>query len=411
MNPMYMNPHPQMPQRFHQQHMQMPQRFPQPPQMQMQMIPQQNQQFQVVMTNYGPQIVDMATGQFVQPQGQMQQIQPQQQMQRVNPQQNARLMMGGAPGYQVEPVSEDNRFDTPQRQLIQPQQQQEVQAMRIPNQPNTTVVIEQPKFVPGKKLLKGKSSTFLIRTRPFVESEIQMLDLNVIDGGFSFAAEELYKQAYKNPETKNKIALVANCLLAEVFHDTSLTGMVDELYQADIELVYRFLRSAVDNLATRPDIVFVSEYNQWLTDQVNDILTVYAEGYGIDSFVQDFNDLKIALGNELDLSGTVPIYERVTRGMRNTLISGAAFHKRETEDLDKTGLYLVESSTLVFVKLLSTEFFQDGVPEGDQDGLRLVASLFDHAKVDQFYLMTVDKVIYKAVKKADKEVIVTMVGN
>lgn len=400
MNHLYMNPHPQMPQRYHQS-----------PQTQVQMIPQQNQQFQVIMTNYGPQIVDMTTGQFVQPQVQMYQMQPQQQMQRVNPQQNARLMMGGVTSYQTEPVSEDNRFDTPERQLIQPRQQQEVQPMRIPNQQNATIVTEQSKFVPGKKLLKGKSSSFLIRTRPFLEAEIQMLDLNVINGGFSFAAEELYMQAYKNPETKNKIALVANCLLAEVFHDTSLTGMVDELYQADIELVYRFLRSAVDNLSTRSDIVFVSEYNQWLTDQVNDILTVYGEGYAIDSFVYDFNDLKIALGDELDLSGTAPIYERITRGMRNMLISGAEFHKRETEDVDKTGLYLVESTALVFVKLLSTEFFQDGVPEGDRDGLRLVASLFDHAKVDQFYLMTVDKVIYKVVKKANKEVIVTMVGN
>lgn len=283
--------------------------------------------------------------------------------------------------------------------------------MRIPNQPNTTVVIEHPKFVPGKKLLKSKSASFFPRTRPFTEAEIHSVNLVVIDGGFSSAAEELYSEAYNQPEAKNKTAIVANCVLGEVFHDTSLSGAIDELYQSDIESVYRFLRQAVDGLTTRPDIVFISEYNQWLTDQVNDILSIAAKGYSIESFVEDFNDLKLAMGDAVTMDGSGKIYDRLTYNMRNAMATAMKFYKESLKDKDPEGMYLVESDTLVFVKLLSTELFPDGVPDNEVDGNRLISSLFDHTRSDRFYLMTVDKVIYKVINDLDKMVHVQIVGN
>lgn len=432
---MYTSPHPQQVQ---QQTMQYP--VQQRPQVQMQLPPN----IQIVQTQYGPQYVDSTTGAIVLPQQvqmmmqqmqQMPQLSQQQmaflmQQQRANQQQQqfgqtpqgypqTRLMGGGVTAFQADlmPEATDNRFDGPIRQpLPSPVQQhhQENNQMRVPsNQANTTVIIEQKRFVPGKKMLKSKNASFLPRTRPFEKKEVENFKMNVFDGGFSMAIEELYEQSF-NDETRSKLVIIGHCRIVDTFYDTSLRSAVNELFQKDIESVYRFMKQAVDNLTTRADVVFMSEYNQWLTDQVNDILRVLMPmAATIDSFVEDFNDLKFALGDKRTPKEELStIYEELRDRLNNMMITIDEEHaKEEIPENHGNPLHIVEKVNIVFCKLMSTELWQDGVPDKDPTGNRLISSLADFQEDDIFYLFTLDKVVYKVTINLNSVVMVDMIGN
>lgn len=289
--------------------------------------------------------------------------------------------------------------------------------MRIPSNPsNTVTIIEQKSFVPGKKLLKSKNASFLVRTRPFMENEVQSLNMNVASGGFSMAVEQLYEEAYLETD-KNKLVVVGKCMLTEGFYDTSLRGLVSEIYQPDVEQVYRFMKQAVDNLTTRGDIVFMSEYNQWLTDQVNDILKVLMpEPANIDSFVEDFNDLKKFLG---DVNTVKPelqsIYQELCNRIRRLMLAAADIHTKvkdaDENRINSDAVYIVENANIVFCKLMSTELWKDGIPDTEDDGNRLISSLADHISEEVFYILTLDKVVYKVIVALNGVVNVTLVGS
>lgn len=431
----YTSPHPQQVQH---QPMQYQVQRQQP---QMQLPPN----VQIVQTQYGPQYMDSNTGAFLMPQQvqmMLQQMQ-QQQVQQLSPQQlqflaqqhraaqqqqfgqnsqgypQQRLMGGAAQAFQADlmPETVDNRFDGPIRQpLPSPVQQhhQDNNQMRVPsNQANTTVIIEQKRFVPGKKMLKSKNASFLPRTRPFEKKEVEVLSMNVHDGGFSMAVEELYQQSFLEVN-RSKLVIIAQSKLVDSFYDTSLRSQVGELFQRDIESVYRFMKQAVDNLTTRSDIVFMSEYNQWLTDQVNDTLRVLMPlPASIDSFVEDFNDLKFALGDKRtpkEELGT--IYEELRTRLNKMLVTIEEEHaKEEIPENHGNPVHLVEKTNIVFCKLMSTELWQDGVPDKEPSGNRLISSLADFQKEDIFYLFTLDKVVYKVTVNLERIVMVDMIGN
>lgn len=424
-NNIYMNPHPhQVPQpQVRQQPMQQMQHMPMPP------------NISIVNTNYGPMYFDSNTGQYIDPR--QMQMQPQQVVQRpMHPQQMMAFQRGAQPHQQFHPQArlmggqtasftydqgsetQDNRFDGPARQLqtLQPSSQDNTQ-MRIPtNQANTVSIIQQKKFVPGKKLLKSKSVSFLPRTRPFLESEVDELHLNVMIGGFSGAVETLYEEACQSKE-KGTVALIGKCVLAEAFYESSLRSLTVELFQSDIELVYRFMKEAVDNLTTRGDVVFMSEYNQWLTDQVNDILRVLTtEPIDIDSFVEDFNDLKKFLGEKATVNPKMEtIYKEICRRMKTLMLSAIDLHKPDRKETDveisPDAVYLVEKCNIVFCKMMSTELWKDGVPDTEPEGNRLMSSLAEHVKEEIFYVLTLDKVVYKVIVTITGTVIVDMIGN
>lgn len=426
-----------------------------PQQRQAQPMNQLPQHIQYLNTPYGMQYVDVTTNtvipqhqlqayvaqQMQQMQMQQQQFMPatqmmpnQQQMmlmhnQRVQQQPQyqtgvqmhgqARLMGPGLHTFQQDLGTDvpDNRFDGPARPLIQRpnQQQQEVSQMRVPsNQANSTVIVQQKKLVPGKKLLKSKNASFLPRARPFEAREIETISMNVVNcGGLSTVIEELYERAYTEFD-KTKSVIIAKCLLVENFYDTSLRGMTEELFQEDIESVYRYLRQAVDSLTTRADIVFMSEYNQWLTDQVNEILSViYPINVTIDSFIEDFNDLKRHLGdNRTPDESLETVYKELCKRLRYMMIRCIEQHKaEEVPENHGNALYLVEQANIVYIKLLSTEIWPDGVPEDDPQGNRLVSSLTDHQSNDTFYVLTMDKIIYKVSVDLNKVAKVDIIGN
>ena len=415
-NQLYTNPHP---------HVQ--------PQQQQPMYQQQSFQLpanvQICNTPYGPQYVDVTTGQIVQiqqpnmnvarypqPQQQYQGQYIQQQRGLMQPQQQQPRFVSGQPVQYGEVVDvADNRFNEPTTRQFQPQNViQEQSQMRVPsNIPNTVTVIEEKKFVPGKKLLKSKNTTFLPRTRPFMEDEIEELHLRVLNGGFSMAVEELYDKAYESVD-KNKLVVIGKCTLAEAFNDTTLKASIRDLYQSDVGEVYRFMKQVVDSLATRGDIVFVSEYNQWLTDQINDILQVLLPGGSIDSFVDDFNDLKRKLG---DMKTSNPdlesIQEEITKRMRTVFLLGLELNTKKDPLVanESDTIYLVEQASIVFCKLMSTELWKDGVPDTETSGNRLMSSLADHVSDNVFYVFTLDKVVYKVVIDLQHVVKVTMIGN
>lgn len=392
---------------------------------------------QCMQTQYGPQFVDVTTGMIVQmqPQGVGQPAMqgggyPQQQgyhgqVHRANVGQPQYQPMGRVTGGQVQayyPETQetvDNRYGDASQQnaqprlLQQPNQVQDTTQMRVPTNPsNTVTIIEQKKFIPGKKLLKSSNTIGILRTRPFMQDEVRHVNLEVLSGGFSVAVETLYEEAHKIKE-KNNVVVVGSCILAEPFYGTSVRGLVNELFQPNIEDVYRFMKSAIANLTTRGDIIFMSEYNQWLTDQINDFLKVLVtKPLDIDSFVEDFNDLKRYLGDTKTVDETLgTIYEELCRRLRSSMLAAVDLHKEEKELIDPDVVCLVETGNLVFCKLMSTELWEDGVPDDDKSGNRLISSLFDHDISDLFYLITLDKVIYKVIKTVEGNVSVELLGS
>lgn len=417
---MYANPHAGMG----------PGRQPQPYQQQFMQPNQPVERFVLTQTPQGPMYYDQMTGQYYTPQF-MQQQQQQMMQQQAAFAQRPMMQPGFQPtfnqagmfpqaGVQVTTAIRetgmstlpDNRFNTVSRETYTPQPvQSEKPDMRVPvNASTLSDLVKQAPPVKTKLLMSpAKTTKIQVRQHPFVEAETENVELIVVGSGFTPAVSELYDLSAGGEVGKNKTLIIGKCLIQEPFYETSLVGKEEIIFNTDPEVVYRQLRDVVANVDIRPDIVFLTEYNKWLTDHVNDLLAIYAPPNSkIDSFIEDFNDLKKILGDiRTDNPSLGTVYNEVCRELRAILLNCQNGAWKPSDDKDSpSSMTLVDDVFIVYAKMLSTELWKDGIPDESRTGNRLISSMLPYIEGKVFYISTMDKVIYKVHVTTRYEVLV-----
>jgi hypothetical protein len=398
---------------------------------------QQQPRFVEVITQNGPMFFDRVTGQHLFPQQLQQMLQSQSQMSPRFGNFNAGFQQpyptGMTPMFNQQPPAgprltgsqvfdpnqtfsvPDNRYGDPGRDVTIVQQPQPEKAdMRVTTNPSSVKQTEKPKSPPKTKLLSTPAnlSKFTVRQHPFTETEVVQVDMNVDGYGFSAVLSQLYDQSVAPDIELRKTLIVGHCRLQEPYYQTSMEGMEESIFAPDVEDVYRKMHDIIGGAITRGDIVFFTEYNRWLTDHVNDWLKVLDhKNTKIDSFYDDFNDLKKHLGDRVtDNPELGTIYAELCKNLRNALLVCRDKPNTKSEEVENpTCIRLTDMIHIAYTKLLSIELWKDGIPDEGRLGNRLVSSMLPHVDNSIFYICTADKVIYKVISTVKYEVLVTRI--
>lgn len=437
----YHNPHPAMPfpnqqrpiqhqqPQYPQQH---PQGYPQQPQYPQQQMPQQLQQppywatqqpgyhsgmqmpqnypqqvpeqcMQMINTPQGQMVIDSRTGQVLGPVNQIQQpIQPRP-MQNSQPFQGT--LMSSSTGL-VQPAQDrdgilpDNRYGNA-GSLIK--------AKEAASRPEVMDVVEVPTFTPKatvspkiKTLTTGYIPTY--HSKPLTEAQTYRNSTWLVGATLESLASEVIEDAHAK-DTEHLVWIQSGAVVQK-FYKTSLVDKEAELYQTDIEKVYRAVKKIAPTINSRDDFVYFQAYNKWLTNAINTFLSIHMKDTSIDSFFDDFNDLIKFLIVDYD-----QLREQLVEHMTGILEGMVCDVKelRAVSDespvpvISKDQSIISEHLTIVYIKIFSGEIGDDGSAAGLKVANKVIESIKALTGTSDFVLITLDRRFYRVTVMKDGE--------
>ncbi|MFW9601178.1 MAG: hypothetical protein ACMV1B_02530, partial [Prevotella sp.] len=354
---------------------------PQPPVYMNQMPVQGGQQDVVIMKGpQGPMYVNVRTGEVLGPvQGQ----------QNAFPN-NQRFGSLQQSSLEAPPHRSDNRYGSVQ-ELIQPRSTQvqetkppQVQTPPPPVQPKPSTGLPGVKFKPVK------------RSKPFEEQELHKEEKSLVGRSLQELITSMISEAHEQAD--EKLMWYQSGIVIKEYFDTTVKSFEDDLFQGDIEAISRVLKTILQQVESRKDYVFYQAYDKWITSSINDLLSVtMKDSVRIDSFALDFEDLMTHLKSVDEFqSKTVIGYMNDIMAQSKTDIL-ALREKAEGEEpvICDSCAAVPERYSLLYVKLLSEEIGDDGSVDGVKTATKLMESLESLIDEQIFYMVTMDRRVYK----------------
>ena len=382
----------------------------------------------VVNTPQGPMLVDMNTNQILGPI-------PQQGMRygapnAVAPSNNAlptNHRFGNPSSGPMDPIEprSDNRYGSV-KELIQPQQgvnmQQQQYRQPEPPQYQPQVEIQEAIEEAVKEPVKPKPTTYLPnvtvdaakRVKAFTEAEVHKEESSLVGQSLQELVTGMYSCAHE--DGVESLVWYQSGIVVKEFYGTGVKGYERDLFQSDALAVNKVVMNRLKEVKTLGDLVYIEAYDKWLAGCINDYtkanLSKKDEAL-IDSFVCDFD----ALIAHLDKTGFKTVSAGLIENMNEVLdqarvdVEALRGQGEEGESVLPDGRAVVpERVSLVYVKLLSVQIGDDGTPEGAGVASRLMESLLKITEEDLFYLVTLDRKVYKVSNRVGGEVIVDCVS-
>lgn len=374
---------------------------------------------QVVNTPNGPMYLDVRTNQILGPVQQQPQQQYHQPLYGQAPTRSTAMVhanqavanpyIGNSrygspdPGYQTQPESgQDNRYGQIQ-QLTQPE--------RIPvmNQPIHAAVqtTPPPSAAPAasvQKDLPGVKS-FGYRKQPLSDKDVRIESGTVLGSSLCHVANALVKIAHQ--KKSDKLVWVQPGLVLRSFYDTSVKDHEVDLFQSSAEGAFKVFRQKLSQTENRNNVAYYRAYDNWMTGRVNDYFECSStDGMCIDSFADDFGELlKLLETSDTERAkGLLQYLSDVLAQATDDITAARAAQspkeeegaeKEEASEVVQENAVVPERVILVYVKLLSSEIGDDASAEGNRVANRIMTNLEEYVDDKMFYLVTLDRRIYR----------------
>lgn len=378
-----------------------------------QQMPQQGMTqpgLQLINTQNGVMIMDVYTGRIIGP---------------YVPPQQAPVAQGRPP--QAQPFQ--GQFMQPQG-LPQPQEDVSIfgdnrfsnaAGLVKPKEPVVEVQAQADKPLPKPKL--KASSTGYIATycnKPFTKEDAVFKDKDsgLIAASLDHLAFYIIDDAH---DTDDKALLwIHSGVIINKYYNTSLLSHEKEMFQSNIEKVFRDVKKLQPTISNVNDEVYFQAYNKWLTRCINTFLKINIRDTVIDSFVDDFNDLIKFLILDYDLlrdglieymagvleSASLELEElRSVEGLPPEVGASEQASLVSAEPSLKDNQSVVpERLHLVYLKLSSVEIGDDGTEAGLKIANKAISSIKELTGKSSFVLITLDHRFYRVTVMKDGEV-------
>lgn len=364
-----------------------------------QQIPEQS--IQMINTPQGQMYMDARTGQVIGPVNQMPQPPVQSRgMQHVAPFQGQPMV----PVQIMQPPQErgsslpDNRYGNA-GSLIKPKE--------AVNSSNVIDVVELPPSAPKpvprptvKTLTTGYIPTY--HNKAFTEAQTCRKKTWLVGATLESLVSEVIEDAHTGD--KEHLLWIQSGAVIEKFYKTTLIDKEAELYQTDIEKVYRAIKRIATTITSRDDFVYFQAYNKWLTQAINTFLSIHMKATSIDSFFDDFNDLIKFLIVDYD-----HLREQLVEHMAG-ILEGAMCDVKElrvvSEEtpepiISKDQSIISEHMTIVYVKMFSGEIGDDSTEAGVKVANKMIESIKVLLDKPDFILITLDRRFYRVTVMKD----------
>lgn len=273
-----------------------------------------------------------------------------------------------------------------------------------------------------KEPVKPKPTTYLPnvtvdaakRVKAFTEAEVHKEESSLVGQSLQELVTGMYSCAHE--DGVESLVWYQSGIVVKEFYGTGVKGYERDLFQSDALAVNKVVMNRLKEVKTLGDLVYIEAYDKWLAGCINDYtkanLSKKDEAL-IDSFVCDFD----ALIAHLDKTGFKTVSAGLIENMNEVLdqarvdVEALRGQGEEGESVLPDGRAVVpERVSLVYVKLLSVQIGDDGTPEGAGVASRLMESLLKITEEDLFYLVTLDRKVYKVSNRVGGEVIVDCVS-
>ena len=378
----------------------------------------------VVNTPQGPMLVDMNTNQVLGPA-------PQQGMRYGAP--NAVAPSAGSlpsnhrfgnpssgPIDDVGPRS-DNRYGSV-KELIQPQgapmQYQQQQPPQYQPQPQVDEAIQEAVKLP----VKPKPTTYLpnvtvdapARLVAFTEAEVHKEESSLVGQSLEELISNMY--SYAHEDGQDSLVWYQSGIVAKEFYRSGVKSYENDLFQSNVSAVNKVVLNRLKMITTLEDLVYLEAYDKWLTGRINDYTKANLSEkvkVVIDSFICDYESLISHLSDNGFKTVVDGLIETMNDILYQACVDVAALRDDGEEGssvLPDTHAVVPERVSLVYVKLLSTQIGDDGTEQGVTIASRLMQSLLKITEEDLFYLVTMDRKVYKVSNRVGGKVVVDCVS-
>ena len=364
-------------------------------------MPVQGGPTQIVNTPQGAFYMDIRTGQLlgpVQQQGVMQNVHQthgQMRHQAVAPYHASHnqqgFNMGAATSNMDLEQPADNRYGNA-NSLIKQRKEPVVEVVATPVPP----VVERPKVKSRLAMVNYKPA---YHNKPFTKDDISQYEESLIGPSLEHLIYGLIDTAHQ--QDNDSLVCVQSGIVVHKFFNTSTIDYETDLFQENIEFIYKALKRLLPEVRTQSNLVYFQAYNDWLTSCVNTFLSVKLEDTQIDSFADDFNDLiKYLIQSHEDVRDMLLDF-------MNEILAQARLDVEAIRNEDESGEVNIPSTesivpdrvNLAYVKLHSAEIGDDTSQTGLRVDTKLMVSL--QAVIDEveFILITLDRRVYRVTSK------------
>lgn len=257
-----------------------------------------------------------------------------------------------------------------------------------------------------------KSSNFKVSTRTLQFNEVnsKRSQTLMITDCLGAMVEQTIDNTINHPD--EPVALLGNGVVERSFGKVPPGKYKADLFQPDARAVYKALKAHLNTVTRRNELAYLSEFNHFITETVNDLLYPSFGQYPmIDSFVDDFNDLLRMLRDNCSVEVEDMLVEELemvlSRTKTNFEISDQ-LNAQDESDKDTESDAAEEVSVpvetaiipipvqIIGLNLLDAEL-------GDLGNLsNLLKGLVNMVDGPTAYVCTIDRVIYKAFFAADE---------
>lgn len=298
----------------------------------------------------------------------------------------------------------DNRYGALKQLIAQPPAQQEAFIVEEP-------AVKAVKEVKEVCMLPGVNFNATPKLKGFTPEELHSEESSLVGGSLQEVITTLISIAH-GPD-KNQTVWHQSGIVLNEFYDTSVKTFEDDLFQSDPSAVHKVVINRLKQVKTRADLVYFEKYNKWLTEAINSFLeSNMKEKVSIDSFSTDFVDLVN------HISDNSPLVCKALLGMLGEMLEQAKIDvtavRCETDDggpvLSNNSAVVPERVSLVYIKLLAVEMGDNGTEEGVKTASLLMDSIIKLTEEDMFYMITMDRKVYKVTTKVGAGVTLTCVS-
>lgn len=254
-----------------------------------------------------------------------------------------------------------------------------------------------------------------VRTNPFnPETEVHkvefLLTSDSYDDLFEAVLEKISLEENTSPVT------VFKGLLEKTYHRVNQARYKEDLFEPDIKAVYKAIRYHTSSVSNRYDLIYLNAVNDFLTALVNDSLYPVLKTYPvITNFSEDFNDLLRTMRNNCSPVAEDSMIEYINSVLHevnsnfDTIQALAESEETGDEDgvekADKPQKAVIPTPvTLIGVNYLRSELGTD------KNLVQLLGSLAESTETMVFYVVTLDRCVYKVFYTGDDVMVDTVIG-